>query len=232
MFKVKKIENFDVYYSDFLENENIEHFFTSRNLIVKENSDLVAEYLNIKSKNLIHPNQTHSDNIELVKEDKFDYPNCDSLILNNKNKAIYLNFADCTPIILYDKKNKIASIAHAGWRGAVQKIAPKTVLKMKDLFNTNPNDIIAVIGPCISFQSFETSADIINQLKKTIKNNKDFFTDTHADLKNINKTQLNEIGVNIVDICPYCTVIDNDKFFSYRKENATKNRHSAVVKLK
>ena len=43
---------------------------------------------------------------------------------------------------------------------------------------------------------------------------------------------LNEFGVEKIDICPYCTCCDNDIFFSYRKENATTNRHSAVIKLR
>ena len=53
------------------------------------------------------------------------------------------------------------------------------------------------------------------------------------DLKGINKQQLIESGVKPtnIDICPYCTVCDNNLFFSYRKENATTNRHSAVIKL-
>lgn len=227
MFKIKKIQNKDVYYSDLL---NIEHFFTSRDLIVKENLDLICDYLNIESKNLIKPNQTHSDNIEIV-DTRNEYPNCDSLILTDPNKAIYLNFADCTPVILYDSKNNICAIAHAGWRGTAQKIAPKTVLKMKEYFNTNPKNVTAIIGPCISFEKFETSDEAINELKKTISNQQGLFKENCANLKGINKRQLEEIGVENFDICPYCTVLDNDKFFSYRKENQTKNRHSAVIKL-
>ena len=57
------------------------------------------------------------------------------------------------------------------------------------------------------------------------------FKDNFADLKGINKMQLNDVGVNNVDICPYCTVLDNNKFFSYRKENKTQKRHSALIKI-
>ena len=39
--------------------------------------------------------------------------------------AIFLNFADCTPVILYDKKQNIGAIAHAGWRGTAQKLHRK-----------------------------------------------------------------------------------------------------------
>ena len=223
MFKIKKIENKTVYYSDLLD---VEHFFTTREFEIADNLDILSKYLHIDKKNIIKPKQVHSDNIEFV-DDRIEYPNCDSLILNDKNKAIYLNFADCTPVILYDKKQNIASIAHAGWRGTAQKIAAKRVLKM----NSNPKDIIALIGPCISFEFFETSLVAIDSLKSTLKNKDGLFKGNFADLKNINKRQLKEIGVEIFDICPFCTVKDNDKFFSYRKENKTQKRHSALIKL-
>ena len=165
MYKIKKINNKDVYYSDML---NIEHFFTTRNLIIRENKKEISDYLNIKEKNLICPNQTHSDNIEILEENKFEYPNCDGLIINKKDTAIYLNFADCTPIILYDPINNIGAVSHAGWRGTAANIASKTVLKMKEKFNSNPEDIIALIGPCISFEHFETSDEAIEKLSTTI----------------------------------------------------------------
>ena len=228
MFISKKIQNKTVYYSTIL---NVEHFFTSRELIVAENKDLISNYLNIPPCALIHPNQTHSANIAVVEENKKEYPQTDSLILDKKDYAIYLNFADCTPVILYDKENNIAAITHAGWRGTAQKITAKTVLKMQELYNTKPKDIIALIGPCISFKCFETSPLAIDELKKSIKDTKGLFEENYADLKGINKRQLEEAGVEKTDVCPYCTVLDNDKFFSYRKENKTKNRHSALIKL-
>ena len=228
MFKAKKISDKTVYYSDMLD---IEHFFTTRELIVKENIELISNYLNIEPKNLKHPNQVHSANISVAKEEIDEYKDTDALIVDNPNLAIYLNFADCIPVILYDKKNNIASIAHAGWRGTAQKIAPLVVLKMRELYNTNPKDIIALIGPGISMEHFETSQAVIKELSSTVLNKENLFKGNYADLKNINKQQLIEIGIEKIDVCPYCTISDNDKFFSYRYENKTSLRHSAVLKL-
>lgn len=230
MFYKKQIEGKDFYYSDMIETE---HFFTSRDLIVKDNIELVSEYLNIESKNLIHPTQTHSDNVRIVEKNKYNYDNTDALILTEKDMAIYLNFADCTPVIIYDYKNNIGAIAHAGWRGTAERIAQKTVLRMQKEFGTLPKNVVAAIGPCISFDEFETYPDAIKKLRASInKVETPYFKDNRVDLKGLNKEQLNEIGVFDVDICPYCTVKDNDKFFSYRKENKTTNRHSAVIKLR
>lgn len=225
MFKEKKIDGKSVYYSDLL---NVEHFFTSRDLIVKENIDVIKKYLNVER--LIRPGQTHSDNIALVDE-CVEYNNTDALILNVPNTAIYLNFADCTPVVLYDEKQNISAIAHAGWRGTASRIASKTVLKMMNEFGSKPENICAVIGPCISFDEFETYDEALTLLKSSVKNSDGLFKDNYADLKRINAEQLREIGIEKIDICPYCTVKDNDKFFSYRKENKTNNRHSAVIKI-
>jgi len=106
---------------------------------------------------------------------------------------------------------------------------------MQKIYNTMPDNIIAVIGPAISFKHFETYPLALEQLKSSVANQNDFqnslFSGNFADLKGINKRQLNELGVKKIDVCPYCTVDDNDKFFSYRKENKTTMRHSAVLKL-
>lgn len=228
MFKLKKIFNYDVYYSDIL---NAEHFFTSRNLIVKDNLELVSNYLNIKPNNLKHPNQVHSTNIKLANEKENEYKETDALIVDNNNIGIYLNFADCVPVILYDFKHNIGAIAHAGWRGTAEKIVTKTIEKMENLYSTKPAEVISVIGPAISFSQFETSPEVIEALSSTVKDKAGLFKNRFADLKNINKRQLLEIGVEKIDVCPFCTVLDNDKFFSYRKEQKTDKRHSAVLRI-
>ena len=69
-------------------------------------------------------------------------------------------------------------------------------------------------------------------LKKRRKFDVDIENEYFVDLKEINKRQLEQSGVKNIDVCPYCTVCDNDMFFSYRKENATTNRHGAILKLK
>ena len=125
--------------SDFI-NGNAECFFTTRETVIKtkeqafenlveENKNLICDFLRIKRKNLISPKQTHTSHVEIAKEGKSDYPDTDGLILNNKEQAVYLNFADCTPVILYDKKQNYGAVVHAGWRGTAGKIAAKDKYK-------------------------------------------------------------------------------------------------------
>lgn len=242
MFYFDEINGKKILRSDLL---NAEHFFTTRESFIKtkepefektaaENSAEIMKYLGVK--NLISPNQTHTSNVQIVCGDTKDYPDTDGLILTDKDNAIFLNFADCTPVIIYDKEHNIGAVSHAGWRGTAGKIAVKTVEKMTAVFASNTENLIAVIGPAISMCCYNVGDDVLKKLKATVQNFEGLYEirngEIFVDLKGINKRQLEECGVKKIDVCPYCTVCDNDMFFSYRKENATTNRHSAVLKLK
>lgn len=244
MFYFENIAGKKVLKSDFI--KNAEAFFTTRDFcikskdenmqnVVKNNKNFLCNYLKISENNLISPSQTHTANVDIAIENKSLYPETDGLILTDKNLGIFLNFADCTPVILYDKNQNIGAISHAGWRGTAQKIAPITVEKMIRDFNSDIKDIVAVIGPAIGFCCYNVGEEVLQKLSQTVQNFKGLSEvkngNIFVDLKNINKRQLLEIGVQNIDVCPYCTVCNNDYFFSYRKENATTNRHSAVLKL-
>jgi len=244
MFYFEKINGKTIMKSDLL--KGVKHFFTTRESVIKtkdedfkklaeENKKFFADYLNIDLKNFINPSQTHSVNIEIASPEKSNYPECDGLILTNQEQGIFLNFADCTPVIIYDSKLNIGAVSHAGWRGTAGKISALTVEKMINEFRSNPKDIKALIGPAISFCCYNVGEDVLEKLLSSIKDKDGVFEKREdkffVDLKEINKRQLLETGVKEIDVCPYCTVCDNDLFFSYRKENATLNRHSAVLKL-
>ena len=180
-----------------------------------------------ESKRIIHPTQTHGDHVEIVDE-RIDYPDTDGLILTNTEDTVYLKFADCTPLIFYDKENKIGAVSHAGWRGTAAKIGVKTINKMSANFGTKPENIVALIGAAISICCYEVSEEVRDTLLATVENPIGLYEGRNVDLKGINAQQLREIGVQNIDVCPYCTSCNNDLFYSYRKENGTKERHLAV----
>ena len=209
--------------SDFL--DGITAFFTTRGFSFAPSLEGEG-WGGVQPKRIITPTQTHSDHVEFV-DARAEYPDTDGLILTNPYDAIYLKFADCTPLIFYDTKQKIAAVSHAGWRGTAAKIGVKTVQKM----GSNPKDIVAVIGPAISVCCYEVSEEVRDTLLSTVSDRSGLFEDRHVNLKKINARQFQEAGVEKIDICPYCTSCDNDLFYSYRKENGTSERHFAVVRL-
>ena len=244
MFYFSYINGKKVLKSDIIRTE---HFFTTRESIIKSkepksqllvanNRIDICKYLNVSENNLIHPSQTHSSNVVLADKTIKDYPDTDGLIVDSSGIAVFLNFADCTPLIFYDEKHNIGAVSHAGWRGTASRIAAKTVEKMCADFNSAPSDIFVAIGPAISFCCYNVGEEVYEQLKASVE---DFAGlseiregNIFVDLKRINERQLTECGVKQIDIAPFCTCCNNDLFFSYRKENGTTDRHSAVLKLK
>lgn len=247
MFKFENINNKKILKSDFL--TQAQHFFTTRETVVtpKELTELnslcdenirdIAEFLQIDKKNIISPVQTHSANIAEAKKG-CSYPNTDALVIKDNDIAVLLNFADCTPIILYDSKNNAGAISHAGWRGTAQSIVPKTVNFMNKLYGSKSEDITALIGPAISMKNYQVDINVFEQIKSTLKKDyTDYFlfneneNKYNLDLKTVNQHQLEELGIKRIDKCDYCTYDSVDVFFSYRKEYGKTARHSAILKL-
>lgn len=244
MFYLDKLHGKTIMKTDIL--EGLTHYFTTRECpikskepemqnIIEENRKMFCEELGITQENFIYPEQRHTDTVAVAELGKTYYPEADALILTNHEQAVFLNFADCTPLIAYDKKQNIGAVIHAGWKGTVGRIGTKTILKMMDDFNTDIRDVRVAIGPAISVCCYEVKEDVFNMSMVSVKNNKGLYEirdgKIYVNLKEINKRQLEELGVKYVDVCPYCTSCNNDLFYSYRKEGGTTNRHSAIIKL-
>ncbi len=244
MFYLDKLHGKTIMKTDIL--EGLTHYFTTRECpikskepemqnIIEENKKMFCEELGITQENFIYPEQRHTDTVAVAELGKTYYPEADALILTNHEQAVFLNFADCTPLIAYDKKQNIGAVIHAGWKGTVGRIGTKTILKLMDDFNTDIRDVRVAIGPAISVCCYEVKEDVFNMSMVSVKNNKGLYEirdgKIYVNLKEINKRQLEELGVKYIDVCPYCTSCNNDLFYSYRKEGGTTNRHSAIIKL-
>lgn len=246
MFKLENFLGKRVLKSSLIDDEGVVAFFTTRDLPLKagERDDLTEEIennkkfvckgLGIPPENLVIPQQTHSDNVVIIKNNSHSpLKDTDALVTNQAQIALALNFADCVPLIFYDPVKQVIACAHAGWRGTAAKIGPKAVEKMVEEFDSNPEDIIALIGPAIGKCCFEAGSDVLEKLKATLKEYPaEIFSNSHADLKLINKFQLLDIGVKKIDVCEYCTSCQTELFFSYRKENANTARHSALIMMR
>lgn len=231
--------------------EGCEHFFTTRDFVLSsgnldelsksasENVDFLLEKYGLTKDNLYRTKQTHSANVAVAQRNTHFYENTDGIILTEPDMLTFLNFADCTPIILYDRVLNRGSVVHAGWRGTASKIAAKAVEKMTEL-GSSPSDIAAAIGPSIGKCCFCVDENVFLQIIDCIDKNsadKAYFYDENSkkyyiDLKLINKIILEESSVKNIDITDYCTSCSNDVFFSYRKENGHTARHSAVLKIR
>ena len=97
---------------------------------VLKNLKIVSKKIGCSKKKLVLLHQIHSNKFNFIDEKyKFNKKKikADALITNIKKVAIGVLTADCAPILIYDKKLKIISAIHAGWKGAYKKITSKVI---------------------------------------------------------------------------------------------------------
>lgn len=218
--------------------------FSDENDQAPANYEKICEALNIDSNKIIKSAQKHTDVVKDIKEyttESFEF--VDGFITNKKNIPIVTKYADCTPIILYDKMKNVIGNVHSGWRGTLQRISVKAVRLMEEKYNCNPADIIVCIGPCIKQSHFQVEEDFIAKFKQEFGNVEKYYKTGeivegkqkyYFDTTNLIIDYLTEIGINrenIFDsnICSVCNVANMS---SYRAEKEKADRNMSIVMLK
>lgn len=208
---------------------------------MKENYKKISDCLQIKVESIVRPKQAHTDVIMKVDSLGGEYKDVDGLITNKPGINLMLTFADCTPILIYDPVKKAIGNIHSGWKGTVQKIAQKAVLKMQNDYASNPKDLIVCIGPCIKKCHFEVKNDVKNIFEEKfsyLNRNQDIIKTKEGqaekyliDTSLVNRLILEEVGVqaeNIID-SGICTVCHSDIIHSYRKDGDKSGRNVAIL---
>lgn len=216
---------------------------------VAHNRSLLASGLNLSIDNLIIPHQTHQDNVLCIDRkfllstdsDKIErLYGVDALITDLKNVSITVTTADCVPILLYDRKKKVAAAVHAGWKGTQKQILRKTLKTMVTLYCSNPHDIIAGIGPSISKEAFEVGEEVVQSFSEAFFPMENILVrdcnsrKAHIDLWEANRWQLIDEGVSPdnIEIARICTFHNSDFCFSARKLGVKCGRMLAGIIIK
>jgi polyphenol oxidase len=123
------------------------------------------------------------------------YDNVDALVTRRPGLALFATFADCYPILIYDPKRRVAGLAHAGWRGTAAKVT--TVLV--EATRSDPEDLIAGIGPGICGRCYQVSDEVARRFADEVKR-PDGNGRWLLDLAEANRLQLIEAGVDPANI--------------------------------
>lgn len=90
--------------------------------------------------------------------------------------------ADCAPVLLVDPEARVVAAAHAGWRGALDGVVQAAVDRMVTL-GAKPENITAVVGPCIGPQSYEVGLEFLHRFEADCPGSGRFFKPGVADDK-------------------------------------------------
>ena len=235
--------------------------FSLKGLNFKNREEVHIDYkklldcMNIDYKCLVKPLAKHTDNVIVIKEKvnkdtadiNLDYLNeVDGVITDKKNLALATTSADCLCIVLYDQVKHVIANIHSVWRGTFQKISQKGLVKMKEEFGCNSQDILVFFMPAIRQCHFEVEDDVMSECRKIFS-----YTDRIDEIikmgrvlngvqkYNIDNILINEIlleeeGIlkqNIYD-SGLCTVCNSDKMNSRRADGEDFEIATTVVMMK
>ena len=163
----------------------------------------------------------HKTHIAVVDEKSpLEIEACDALLTNSTGIALMIRHADCQAAIFYDPIHHALGVAHAGWRGSVANIYAHTIFKMREVFGTDPSDLLVGISPSLG----PKRAEFIHYKKELPSSFWPFeVSENHFDFWAISRWQLVQAGVQSerIEIAERCTYLEPKEFFSHRRDRVS-----------
>lgn len=204
--------------------------FSGREFDNAHHSDFLAG-LGISPSRFTKPKQIHGSEILLV--DSMECVNeateADGLMTQIPGLAIGIMTADCVPVFYWDPKNKVAGLAHAGWRGIHAGIVGKMLTLFSKYDSVRPETLQIALGPSIRQCCYEVG----EEFKLYFPDYFEPVSDTPKGYVNLIKAVKEELlrrGVqrkNIFD-CEICTSCSNAAFFSARRDKSPERILSVI----
>lgn len=214
---------------------------------VQENRRQFLSCFSCQPSSAVSPQQVHQTEISVVTQAdggkgvlsaETALKNVDGLITNEKNIGLLLCFADCTPLFFWDPVEKVIALAHAGWKGTAAAIGAKTVTKMQRLYHSQPENILAAIGPSIGPCHYEVDHTVAEQFRRSFAFSDDVLTAKNngkywLDLWQANRQQLLSCGLTAehITVSDYCTACYQELFYSYRASGGKTGRMAAFMMI-
>lgn len=187
---------------------------------------------------LVHAHLIHDRHVaRVVKTNQGEViPFVDGLITDDPGCGLTMNFADCAPILVVDPEKKAIGLGHAGWKGTVADLPGALVRAMQAAFDSNPETLIAAVGPCISAEIYEVGDNVIEAVHTSFPDEAASLLipqpngpRPHFDLPRANQINLERAGVGFVEQSRLCTAERTDLFFSHRAEKGKTGRFGVVM---
>ena len=187
---------------------------------VAENRRRMAAHLGVQT--LLVPYQVHSATCISVSEPWSERPRADALTTSTPGLGLGVTGADCGMTLFADRRAGVIGAAHSGWRGALDGVLEATLDSMETL-GARRADIVAVLGPCIGFASYEVGPEFCERFVERDPGYATFFKPSHRDchamfdLHGFIAHRLCTAGVGTFVDLGVDTYAGEGRFFSYRR---------------
>jgi len=149
----------------------------------------------------------------------------DASVARRANKVCVVMTADCLPVLFCNDEGSVVAAAHAGWRGLVAGVLEATLAAMA----VAPGRVMAWLGPAIGPNAFEVGDEVRAAFLASDPGAQAAFV-THggegkwlADIFTLARRRLIRAGMaqNHLYGGGLCTVSEENRFYSYRREAVT-----------
>jgi len=198
-------------------------------MAIERNREILAVAFDVP--NLISMTQVHGSEVVYVDAPMDDAPVADAMITDRPGLALMVRAADCTPVVLADPLVKIIGVVHAGREGMVKGVAIAAVRAMRDRGATR---IQAWVGPraCgACYEVPEAMATEVGNLVPQARSTTSWGTPSLDVGKGV-IAQLRSEDVEVTDLGEGVCTIENERFFSYRRQGKASGRQGGIVVLR
>lgn len=210
---------------------------------VRENRRLAFEAFGLRLDTLFDVWQVHSATVvcaDSPRPPEQKHMQADAILTDARGVTLFMRFADCTPILLFDPHRKVVGLVHAGWLGTVRRAVPAAIDAMRARYGSHPGDILAAIGPSIGPDHYEVGPDVTAQIRDTLGARSDDVIQpiasgdgkkAYLDLWKANQIQLESVGVERIEVAGVCTACHLEDWYSHRAEKGRTGRFGALIAL-
>lgn len=162
-------------------------------------------------------------------------PEADASFSTMPGVVCAIQTADCLPVLFCDAGGTAVGAAHAGWRGLAGGVLENTVKAMRD---AGASDILAWLGPAIGPRCFEVGQDVLDAFAGKDEAMTSAFKPIAAspgkylaDIYGLARQTLERVGVTRVSGGGLCTMTEQQRFYSFRRDKVT-GRMASLIWLK
>ena len=216
---------------------------------VDENYRRIADVLGCQMEDIVCSDQTHTTNLMVAgRQDggkgvtrSRDYHDVDGLLTDEPGIVLATFYADCVPLYFVDTKHRAIALAHSGWRGTVGRMGRCVVETMKEVYGTDPADVVAAVGPSICQACYEVSEDVAGAFREEFRKpgqEQEILLSKgggkyQLDLWRANEIVLTEAGIlpSSIQVTDLCTCHNSDYLFSHRASQGRRGNLGAFLGL-
>lgn len=210
---------------------------------VRQNHDMMYDALNVDPNKTVTVWMVHGADVVIADRPVYNrrwLALADAMMTDKPEVALVMRYADCVPVLAHDPTRGVIGIAHAGWQGTARGMAANLIKAMVQAYGCKPSDIQAGIGPCIGPDRYQVGEEVVEAVYKhfgtlngdtpLIKRDPNDGT-AYLNLWEANRRDLQNVGVEQIEIMGLCTATNTDDWYSHRAEKGKTGRFGVVMSL-